>query len=151
MDLSSNVVGRNAPKAAQICDLLPAAPNSSVSDREVDVISASHSFLSDLNDVFEEISDSRFPCYENGGDRRTNFFDYVRSFSGVYADVRVIYPHGVNSVMNIAYFLVYNFLCMLNRQRGGFMDDEAIRNNTVIILNRCAEDDFTLLYELMFD
>lgn len=109
-----------------------------------------YSVEDELGDIFDSLIDHRFPDSLTG-DRRVSFNDYVRSFSSVYMHLRVVYPNGVNWLMNIPYFIMYNFLSMLNRQRGRFLDDDLIRRNVVLLLSECANNNFNLLYELIFD
>lgn len=154
VDLVQNVLGR----ATSTSDLVSAVAQTTATldltcdDGEMDIVSFvdGYSIEGDLEDVFNNLIDDRFPV-SLIGDRRQSFEDYVRSFSGVFAHIRVVYPDGINWLMNISYFLLYNFLCMLNRHRGGFFDDDLIRRNVVLILNDCANGDFNLLFDLIFD
>lgn len=106
-------------------------------------------YSEDINDVFDDMIDHRFP-FVDVTDRRGFFFNYLRSFSDVHADIRITYPTGINSLLNISYFLIYSVLSMLNRHRGGFLDDDLIRQNVLLILNECAENQFGLLYDMLF-
>lgn len=103
-----------------------------------------------MNDVFVDSADYRFPVSDSGS-RREYFMNYLRSFSNMYTCIRVVYPDGINSLLNVSFFLVYNLMCMLNRRRGGFLDDDLVRRNVLLVLNECATNQFDLLYELIFD
>lgn len=119
-------------------------------DMEIDEFVGSFSIADDLDDVFDDLLNHRFPDSLTG-DRRLSVVAYVQSFANVYSCLSVSYPNGINWLMCISYFITYNFLCMLNRHRGGFLDDDLIRRNVVMLLNECANGDFNLLYELIFD
>lgn len=108
------------------------------------------SMTADLSNVFNNLIGHRF-VFPDYGDRRASFMDNIRSYSNAHTGIRVFYPDGVNSIMNISYFLVYSFLAMLNRYRGGFLHDDLIRQNVMLVLNECANNNFDLLYELIFD
>lgn len=119
-------------------------------DDEMDDIIDESLGMQELDDIFDDLIDQRFPV-EDSRFRREIFMNYVHSFSNVYNILHISYPDGINSSLSISYFLLYSFLCMLNRHRGGFMDDSLIRQNVILILNRCAVNQFDLLYELIFD
>lgn len=119
-------------------------------DMDIDAL-IDYSIGDDIGDIFDNLIDHRFPDSMMVGDRRASFNEYVQSFSNVYSHLRVSYPGGINWLMNISYFITYNFLCMLDRNRGGFMGDDLVRRNVLLILSDCANGNFDLLYDFIFD
>lgn len=110
--------------------------------------------MEELDNILDDLIEHRFPGFDGteNMDRRIAFMTYVNSFSESYANIgAVTYPHGLNAIINVSYFVLYNLLSMLNRQRGNFLDEMLIRQSVVLILHQCANNNFDLLYEFIFD
>lgn len=82
--------------------------------------------------------------------RREAFMRTINDFLFMFQRVQAVFDFGAGWVISIAYFLVYHFLYMLNRRRGGFLDTDLIHRTTVFILNNCAAGDFGPLYDYLF-
>lgn len=119
-------------------------------DVSTDGISLDESLISaELDTIFENFYKYHSHYFETGN-RRSAFMSYVQSFSQAHMSIQVVYPYGVNAIVNLAYFILYHFVSMVDRQRGGNTDDMSLRNGVAYILDNAAIDNFDFLFDYVF-
>lgn len=125
---------------------------SDVTEFLTDYDSVMEMFKNELHKSFDDLIDVRFPYNAISPEwRRAQFMSYIQSFEFSYLNLHaVVMMHGANFLLTATYFLMYQFVSMLNRNRGNFMDEVAVREMVRTILNDCAANNFETLYNTIF-
>lgn len=106
----------------------------------------------ELHGTFDALMDVRFPYNAiSPAWRRAQFMSYISTFELSYVNLHsVVMVHGANHLLSATYFLMYQFVSMMNRNRGNYLDDAAVREMVNVILNDCAANNFESLYNVIF-